>query len=232
MGLHNTVLAGFREPVRVFEQGRVFINDAEPEHLAALSYNGRDSRSPNSSRNEGFFDLKADVEAVIMSRGFVPMFTAGSENFLHSGQTANIIVNGAKIGWLGRIKPALEQELDVQGVYAFELDLAALTVPHKPEFTPASQFPAAFRDISLLVSIDKSNDDVMRDIRSSAGSELTLETLRLFDVYEGKGIPEGFRSLAYTLSYRAHNRTLTDAEVERVHTNLRDTLKAEGYILR
>ena len=232
MGLHNTVLAGFREPVRVFEQGRVFINDAEPEHLAALSCNGRDSRSPNSSRNEGFFDLKADVEAVIMSRGFVPMFTAGSENFLHSGQTANIIVNGAKIGWLGRIKPALEQELDVQGVYAFELDLAALTVPHKPEFTPASQFPAAFRDISLLVSIDKSNDDVMRDIRSSAGSELTLETLRLFDVYEGKGIPEGFRSLAYTLSYRAHNRTLTDAEVERVHTNLRDTLKAEGYILR
>ena len=232
MGLAASVSSGFREPVRIFEQGRVFIKDTEPEHLAALLYNGKDNRSPHDDRAEGFFELKADVEAVILSRGFVPEFTAGSENFLHSGQAADVIVDDVKIGWLGRIKPAVEHELDVQGVFAFELDIQKLMDAKKPKFSPASQFPAAFRDISLLVKDTITNAQVLKDIRSSVSDELVLETLRLFDVYAGKGIPEGFRSLAYSLSYRAHNRTLTDEEVERVHNNLREKLSSMGYILR
>ncbi|MDY6401436.1 MAG: phenylalanine--tRNA ligase subunit beta, partial [Synergistales bacterium] len=87
-----------------------------------------------------------------------------------------------------------------------------------------------------LVSIDKSNDEVMRDISSSvreaAGNELTLEKLRLFDIYEGKGIPEGFRSLAYSLAYLSHERTLKDEEVEHVHNNVRESLKRKGYVIR
>ena len=241
MGLKVCVDSGYREPVRAFEQGRVFLKSetaehAEPEHLAGLLYNGKDNRSPNADRSEGFYELKADAEAVIRSRGYVPEFRAGIQSFMHSGQCADILIDGQAVGWLGRLKPAIEQQLDVSGVYAFEVDVTKLLKPNKPVFTPASQFPASFRDISLLVAIDKPNSEVMQDIREcvaeTGNADLTLETLRLFDVYEGKGIPEGFRSLAYTLSYRSHAKTLTVEEVETVHNNVRDILKRKGYIIR
>ncbi|MBR0279663.1 MAG: phenylalanine--tRNA ligase subunit beta, partial [Synergistaceae bacterium] len=121
------------------------------------------------------------------------------------------------------------------GVYVFEIDVTGLTEARKPAFTPASSFPASFRDISLLVADTKSNDDVMKDIREcvkDSGSEITLESLRLFDIYAGKGIPEGFRSLAYTMSYRSHEKTLTVDEVEALHNGVRESLKRKGYIIR
>ena len=133
------------------------------------------------------------------------------------------------------MKPAIEQELDVSGVYVFEIDVTGLTESRKPAFTPASSFPASFRDISLLVADTKSNDDVMKDIRQcvkDSGSDITLESLRLFDIYAGKGIPEGFRSLAYSLSYRSQTKTLTVEEVETLHNGVRESLKAKGYVVR
>ena len=75
----------------------------------------------------------------------------------------------------------------------------------------------------------------MRDIREcvrESGSVITLEGLRLFDVYAGKGIPDGFRSLAYTLSYRSHTKTLTVEEVESLHNGVRESLKRKGYVIR
>ncbi|MBR2209721.1 MAG: phenylalanine--tRNA ligase subunit beta [Synergistaceae bacterium] len=240
MGLKTAVTSGWRDPVRIFEQGKIFLTDPEREHIeldhvAGILFNGVDTRSAFDNRSENFFNVKADVEALIMSRGFTPVFKTGQESFMHAGQTAEIFINENKIGFLGRLKPAIEQELDVSGVYVFEIDLTLLTERHKLEFTPASQFPASFRDISLLVSIDKSNDSVMKDIRECVkeiSTELTLEKLRLFDIYEGKGIPEGFRSLAYSLSYRSHERTLTVEEVEEVHNKVREKLKQKGYTIR
>ena len=236
-GLKTAITSGWRDPVRIFEQGKIFLFDnTEIEHVAGILFNGADTRSPFDNRAENFYNIKADVEALIMSRGFVPVFKAGQEPFTHAGQTADIFVNKNKIGFVARLKPAIEQELDASGVYAFEIDLTLLANKNKPVFTPSSQFPASFRDISLLVSIDRSNDEVMKDISASvseaAGNELTLEKLRLFDIYEGKGIPEGFRSLAYSLAYRSHDRTLKDEEVEQVHNNVRESLKRKGYVIR
>ena len=240
-GLKVSVTSGWREPVRIFEQGRIFLRDGEtshtePEHVAGIIFNGMDTRSPTGNRSEDFYSIKADVEAIITARGYRAEFVSGHEPFMHAGQTADIIVDGAKIGYVGRIKPAIEQELDVTGVYAFEIDTAGLSEAKKPEFTPASSFPASFRDISLLVADTKSNDDVMGDIREclkDSGSEgIVLDGLRLFDVYAGKGIPEGFRSLAYTLSYRSGTKTLTVEEVEAVHNSVRENLKHKGYVIR
>ena len=202
-----------------------------------IIFNGKDTRSPNNDRNENFYDIKADVESLIMSAGYHAEFRRGHEPFAHSGQTADILVDGVKVGWLARLKPAIEQELDVsEGVYAFEIDITFMRESKRPEFKPSSQFPASYRDISLLVSIDRSNDDVMSDIRDcvseSASDDVTLEKLRLFDVYSGKGIPEGFRSLAYSLSYRSDSRTLKDEEVESVHMKVREDLKSKGYVIR
>ena len=240
MGLRVSIASGWREPVRMFEQGRVFIRDGEsytePEHIAGLIFNGQDTRSPSGNRSEDFYDVKADVESLIMSRGYEAEFVAGHEPFTHAGQTADVLVDGVKVGYVARLKPAIEQELDVAGVYVFEIDVTGLTVSRKPEFVPSSSFPASFRDISLLVADSKSNDDVMRDIREcvseSATEGLVLEGLRLFDVYAGKGIPDGFRSLAYSLSYRSDTRTLTVEEVESVHGRVRESLKRKGYVIR
>ncbi len=239
MGLRTAIASGWREPVRIFEQGKIFLKDdehehIEPDHAAAILYNGSDTRSPSGNRTEDFYSVKADVEALITARGYEAVFVAGHEPFTHAGQTANVFVGGKNIGYVARLKPAIEQELDVSGVYVFELDVSGLEQAKKPEFTPASSFPASFRDISLLVSIDKSNDNVMKDIREcvSSDGEITLEGLRLFDVYVGKGIPEGFRSLAYSLSYRSHTRTLKDEEVEAIHNNVRESLKQKGYVIR
>ena len=148
---------------------------------------------------------------------------------MHSGQCADVLIDGEKVGYLGRVKPVVEQDLGVSGVYVFELDLGGLTGEVKPVFRVSSEYPASLRDISLLVPVRVSNDDVVRDIHECVkGLEAEV---RLFDVYEGQGIPEGYRSLAYTLSYRA-DRTLRDEEVESVHVVLREGLAQRGYIVR
>lgn len=239
-GLRVSVTSGWREPVRIFEQGRVFIRNGEshiePEHAAGLIFNGADTRSHSGNRSEDFYSVKADVESIITARGYDAEFVSGHEPFTHAGQTADILLDGKKVGYVGRLKPAVEQELDVTGVYVFEIDVTSLTDTRKPAFTPASSFPASFRDISLMAAVDRSSDDVMRDIREAvnmAGGEgVVLEGLRLFDIYAGKGIPEGFRSLAYTLSYRSDTRTLTVEEVENVHNIVRENLKRKGYVIR
>ncbi|MBQ7561458.1 MAG: phenylalanine--tRNA ligase subunit beta [Synergistaceae bacterium] len=241
MGLRNSIVSGWRDPVKIFEQGRVFLIDperehTEPEHVAAILFNGTDTRAAFNNRTEDFYNIKSDIESLIRSRGFHATFKTGHEPFMHSGQTADIFVNNSKIGFVGRLKPAIEQDLNISGVYVFEIDLTLLLKSNKPEFKPSSQFPASFRDISLLVAIDRSNDSVMKDIRDSvnelANQDITLEKLRLFDIYDGSNIPEGFRSLAYSLSYRSHTRTLKDEEVESIHNRVRESLKQKGYIIR
>ena len=98
------------------------------------------------------------------------------------------------------------------------------------KFAKTNAYPPVYRDISMLVAKDVPADAVIADIRS-AGGEL-LDTVRLFDIYEGKGVPEGFRSMAFSVVYRVAGRTLKDAEVETEHTALRDGLEKKGYTLR
>ncbi len=241
--LKTSVTSGWRDPVKIFEQGKIFLKDSdpkiehvEPDHVAGLLFNGTDTRSVFGERNGNFYDMKSDIEALIIARGYAPEFLPGSETFTHAGQSSEIRVNGKKIGFAARLKPVIEQELDVSGVYVFEFDLTEILQAQKPVFTPASQFPASFRDISLLVSHDRKQDDVMRDIRDSvleaSENNNILESLRLFDIYEGKGVPEGFRSLAYTLSYRSRDMTLKDDFVESIHMKVREILKSKGYVIR
>ena len=235
--LSNSLSSGYRDVIKIFEQGRVFIGNNEPEHIAGLIFNGLDTRSIFNERCEDFYDMKADIEALITSRGYKAVFKPESEPFTHSGQCAGVYVDDVKIGFAGRLKPSLEQKLNIENVYIFELDLTNLIEPRKPEYKSLSQFPAVFRDIAILAEREKMSADVMKDIISSvsellADSELKLDSVRLFDIYEGKNIPEGFKSLAYSLSYRSDARTLTDTEVDSVHNQVRGSLKQKGYTIR
>ena len=255
MSLKATLASGWRGPVRAFEQGRTFLRESidssahvEIDRVAGLVFNGSDPRTPWKGQEEDFYSVKADVTALIEERGFHPIFVPGHEPFAHAGQTAEVRIaldggESQRIGWLARLKPALEQEMDVSGpVCLFELDLAPLEEAKRPALHPVSSFPASLRDISLLVANNREQDAVAADIaavvREAAQAEGTgtngeiLESLRLFDVYEGKGIPEGFRSMAYSLSYRLPDRTLKDEEVEAIHGRVRENLSQRGYSIR
>ena len=248
-GLRTSAASGWRGAVRLFEQGRVFLRTApgasehvEHDAVAGLVFDGTDPRTPWKGQGEDFYTVKADVAALLEGRGFVPRFVAGRQPFAHGGQTAEVRAEAPdgtvrSLGWLARLKPALEQELGLGdgAVILFELRLADLEESGRPVLRPASAFPASLRDISMLAPADRTQDQAASDIRAAARAAAgwdILKELRLFDVYEGKGIPEGFRSLAFSLSYRAPDRTLKDEEVERVHGLVRDTLSQKGYNMR
>lgn len=226
--LLNNLLAGWREGLKLFEQGRVFL-DTEFDHIAGVIFNGRDSREPWHD-SENFFSVKADVMAIGEARNMKFSFERGEEPFGHAGQTAFVLAEGKKIGYILRIKPSIEAEMEFGGaVYAFELDVSCLGGA-KPVFKASKAFPAATRDISILVPIDSQHADIISHIRSEGGE--LLEGVRLFDIYDGKGIPEGQRSLAFSLCYRANDRTLLDEEIEQINMRIRDMLSKKGYTLR
>ena len=251
-GLRTSAASGWRGAVRLFEQGRVFLRTApgasthvEHDAVAGLVFDGTDPRTPWKGQGEDFYSVKADVAALLEGRGLTPRFSAGRQPFGHAGQTAEVRAlapDGSvrSLGWLARLKPVLEQELGLGGgaVVLFELRLSELEELQgncRPVLRPASAFPASLRDISMLAPAERTQDEAASDIRAAARGAAgwdILDELRLFDVYEGKGIPEGFRSLAFSLSYRAPDRTLNDEEVERVHGLVRDTLVQKGYNMR
>jgi len=240
-GLKESISSGWRGPVRLFEIGRVFMQTKELDTIAGLVFGGVDPRTPWTDTKEDFLSVKADVEALLETSGYKPVIERGNEPFGHAGQTASIRVRGEKVGCLARLSPFIERELELsEPVYVFEVNLSALGEAGKPEYVPAYPFPAAFRDISMLAPSEVSHDDVKAEIRTLASERFAaqlvpngfLDSVKLFDVYGGKGIPEGSRSVAFTLCYRASDRTLNDEEVDKIHNSIRDALTQKGYNMR
>lgn len=167
------------------------------------------------ARPVDFFDLKADVEALLTLTGepeaFV--FVAAAHPAMHPGQSARIERAGAVMGWLGALHPRVARELDVEGdAFAFELRLAGLQPARVPAFRELSRFPASRRDIAIVVD-EAVSARAIQDCVRQHGGEL-LREVRLFDVYRGKGVPEGRKSLALGLILQDFSRNLTDNVVE------------------
>ena len=260
-GLKESVVSGWRDPVRIFEMGRVFLRKTlqsteheEHDILAGLVYVGTDPRTPWPETRDDFLSVKADVLALLETSGRKAAFVQGAEPFGHAGQTASI-----PGGYLARLSPSIERELGFVGpIYVFELNLAVGESAKKTAYTPASPFPASFRDISMLVPNERTQEEVLAEIRASASSgkaekingikeikkinEINetnkkysaeiLESVKLFDIYSGKGIPKGYHSMAFSLCYRAFDRTLNDEEVDKIHNSVRDALSKKGYNMR
>ncbi|WP_281745260.1 phenylalanine--tRNA ligase subunit beta [Thermanaerovibrio acidaminovorans] len=233
-GLRSNLNFGWKRPVRLFEWGTVFpAKDREAQHMAGLVYVGKDRRSVHGPRaEEDFFTLKGDVEALLSSCGFQVRWERGEETFGHRGQTASVMVDGRKVGFLCRLKPSIESQLGVEeGAYGFEVDLSALEGWRLPRFGGSVRFPSVSRDVAIMVEAHVQSDQVRRDIESLVDRSLA-EGVELFDVYAGKGIPEGLKSLAFSVVYRHPDRTLRDEEVDHVHNALRSALAERGYKLR
>lgn len=225
-GLLNAALYNLNRQqsrVRLFETGLRFYREAghirQEASLAGLATGlAVPEQWAQEKRPVDFYDVKADVEALLRLTAQEEdyRFVATEHPALHPGQTAALVDrSGQRQGWLGMLHPALADELGFdQNVFLFELNQAVLEDKRIPKFRPLSKYPSVRRDLALVVREDVSAQDLL-DAVSRILSELLVEVV-LFDVYRGKGLAEGEKSLGLGLIFQHPDRTLTDAEVEHI----------------
>lgn len=220
-----------QDRVRLFESGLRFVGqlgDLQQQPMIAGVITG--SRLPegwaNGRDGVDFFDVKADVEALLGYSGALSDFTfsAGKHPALHPGQTAAIERDGKLVGYLGAIHPELAKALGLdRPVFLFELVLGDVVEGRLPKFSELSKFPETRRDLALIAGRDVASSAVLELIRDNAGEWLT--DLRLFDVYQGKGIDPDRKSLAVGLTWQHPSRTLNDDEVNTTLQNILTSLE-------
>jgi phenylalanyl-tRNA synthetase beta chain len=229
------------DEVRLFEVGFVYLPKAgealpeEPRRLALVLTGKRTHEfwndPPESKTIKApldFYDLKGVIEALLEDL-HVPAvkFQASPAAYLHPGRAALLFSGDKRLGEFGQIHPkAAEQyHLGERTVLVAELDLEALqaVVPARYSYTPVARFPAALRDIAVVVAEEIAAEKVASEIRAAGGD--LLQGVRLFDLYRGESVAQGNKSLAFALGYQAENRTLTDKEVDKAHKKIEDRLK-------
>ncbi len=181
-----------------------------------------------------FFWLKGIIEGLIAGLQISGVeYLPVTHPTLHPGRTAEVVKDGVRLALFGEVHPRAATNFDLPGrAYIAEIDVEALMDFAGEDTTRPnlSRFQAVDRDIAFLVAIDKPASEITAVI-SEAGGEIR-ESVALFDLYQGKNIPEGQRSLAYRITFRADARTLEDKEVDAAMTNIRAALTAAGAILR
>ncbi|MBB1438786.1 phenylalanine--tRNA ligase subunit beta [Shewanella sp. SG41-4] len=222
--------------VRLFETGLRFVPDAQADSGvrqqamlgAVISGAQNEEHWSMESKTVDFFDLKGDLEAIIgltvASTEF--SFRGATHPALHPGQCAEILRNNRVIGYIGAIHPSLEKPFGLNGkTIVFELELDALLHARLPLAQAVSKFPANRRDIAVVVDETVSATDVMNLIRKVGENQLV--GLNLFDVYQGKGVEPGKKSLAIALTLQDTTRTLEDKDITETMESVVLALKTE-----
>jgi phenylalanyl-tRNA synthetase beta chain len=204
--------------VALFEVGHVFrLGDPvdEREHVAIVLA-GDAGRGPYAEdRPYDALDAKGAVAAVLEGLGVGWTLEPGADVPFHPGRSGAAVAGGDRAGWLGELHPSVGERLDLPGRVAIaELDVPSLGVdPARiPTFRDVPRFPPVRRDLAFVVPEDVPSAVIHSALEAAAGE--LLDRAVLFDVFAGGGLPEGHRSLAFSLEFRAPDRTLTDDEVE------------------
>jgi phenylalanyl-tRNA synthetase beta chain len=208
--------------VRLFESGLRFIPDSSEKTgvKQQLVISGVacglvvNENWDNTTRTIDFFDIKADVENLLNCAGVVGYrFESVSHSALHPGQSAAIFVGDTLLGYIGAVHPQFEKALGLNGrSYVFELEINALGLKKLPQAQEISKFPANRRDIAIVVDDDKVVGDILSCIENSGANQLV--GLNLFDVYRGKGIAQGKKSLAISLILQDKTKTLEENDIQ------------------
>jgi phenylalanyl-tRNA synthetase beta chain len=180
-----------------------------------------------ATRKVDFFDIKADVQALFSLTCADVQFVPSKHPALHPGQTAEILSQqGENIGWLGMLHPSLEKQLgfDTQ-VFLFELDQDLLLNKQIPKFKPLSKYPSVRRDLALIVKENIAISEIISCIKGCA--EQTLQDIVVFDIYRGKGVEEGYKSVALSLIIQDSSQTLTDSKIDAIFNGLLETLTTQ-----
>jgi phenylalanyl-tRNA synthetase beta chain len=221
--------------IALFEIGRVFANvngQLREERRLAMAITGRRAPAAWSGADRDakvdIYDLKGLTEELLEQigmRGFV--FTKRTESTALFLESAAITLGGKlPLGELGQLSPALAKRYDLRdAVFLAEFNLDALLARRNPgkSFKSLPQFPSSRRDVALLVAENVTHDAVLQTVKQAKAAH--LESVELFDVFRGKGVPAGQKSVAYAITYRAVDKTLTDAEVNTAHAKLLETLQ-------
>ncbi|MBW4510130.1 MAG: phenylalanine--tRNA ligase subunit beta [Scytonematopsis contorta HA4267-MV1] len=220
-----------------FEVGRIFWQEEdglqEADAVAGILGGDRTvSKWSTSGREEAmtWYEAKGILEGVFNHMGLQVEYQPDQrDERLHPGRTASLWIGGERLGSFGQLHPQLRQERGLpESIYVFQLSLDVLIEAMDkddiliPQFKAYSTYPASDRDIAFFAPTKLTVSEIEKAI-NKAGKGL-LESVELFDEYRGENVPDGQRSLAFRLIYRASERTLTDAEVEPVHQKVRDTL--------
>ncbi|MGI9302710.1 MAG: phenylalanine--tRNA ligase subunit beta [Gammaproteobacteria bacterium] len=223
--------------VRLFETGLKFVETPQGlEQIPVLAGVASGAALPEQwgarQQNIDFYDIKGDVEDVLGASGLLATFSQASHSALHPGQSAAVEVGGKPLGWVGVLHPGVESTLGLeQPAFVFELALSSLELDNVMRFEPLSRFPAIRRDIAVVVDEAVSADQISTCIRGMAIPQ--LRGLNIFDIYRGKGVVEGRKSVALGLILQDLSRTLSDRDVEdlvaevvaKIHKNLGGNLR-------
>lgn len=223
------------ESLRIFELGAAFTSGGEVSVLSGLVYG---KVTPEQWRGEkanaDFYTVKSDLVSLFAlsksAESFV--FRQGGHVALHPGQTAEICRNEKKIGYFGSLHPALVQELELPGeVFLFELEVKELLQATVSQYKPLSKFPSIRRDLAFIVDEAVEYEAIVQTMKSVSDDLLT--EIKLFDVYQGKGIQLGQKSMAFGLILQAFSRTLKEKEVAALLTQIVNAVQDEhGATLR
>jgi phenylalanyl-tRNA synthetase beta chain len=235
-GLLRTARNNFRQQqsrLKLFEAGHVFSAGtgwSETRRLGVLLAGPAEAESwQGGRRNFDFFDIKGELEQLFAGVGHGTGeigFRADSFTWLHPGQAARLERDGAPIGYVGQLHPAIAAELDFeQTVFVAEIDLEPLQRRKLPQYHAISRFPAVRRDLALIVPDDVASERLVTVAASAAGK--LLENCHIFDVYQGKGIDSGYKSLAIGLILRDVSSTLTDQAVDTLIRRVVENLQHE-----
>ncbi|MDD5180032.1 MAG: phenylalanine--tRNA ligase subunit beta [Gallionellaceae bacterium] len=226
----RTNLARKQPRVRVFEIGACFGSSAQQERLAGLCYGSAAAEQWGAAmRNVDFYDVKGDVEAL-----FAPAdlsFVAATHPASHPGRSAQIMMRGKAVGWIGELHPQWMQQYDIpQAAVWFEIDLSALMRADVPHATVISRFPPVRRDLAVVVGENVTVLSLLSSMREENAPYVT--ELALFDQYRGKGVEEGEKSLAFRVLLQDTQKTLNDAEIDQSIARLTAALQQQGARLR
>ena len=179
-----------------------------------------------------FFYAKGIVEMIFAQLNLDVTYIAEKDMAnMHPGRTASIILNGAKVGFVGQVHPQTAKDFDIPETYVAELNLSAIEVALTNDliFSDITKYPAVSRDVALLLNQETSHQEIVDAIENAGVKRLTA--IKLFDVYAGHNIESGKKSMAYSLTFQNPNDNLTDEEVakymEKITKSLAEKLGAE-----
>ncbi|PHS71168.1 MAG: phenylalanine--tRNA ligase subunit beta [Cycloclasticus sp.] len=219
------------ETVRFFETGlRFTLENGELQQEQMLSMLSTGKAQPEqwgeSTRAIDFYDVKHDVESILSLNGVAAdyQFESALHDALHPGQTAELVTNtGEHVGYVGLLHPTLESDFDVKKpVYLVELKLSCLQTKHIPVFESVSKYPSVRRDLALIVAEKLHVNNIVDYIYKEYS---LIREVVVFDLYQGKGIETGRKSVALGLILQDKSKTLVEQEVEELIQELLEKLK-------
>ena len=187
-----------------------------------------------AQRETDFYDVKGVVDGLLAKLGLTQFdIQPSSESYYHPGVSAHYTVNGVTIANYGELHPQVVKNFDLSGkVYMFEIDLEAVLSIIVPPFRyqSFSKFPGTSRDLAIVAPVSVTSGDIVALIKEHGGEY--LESVSIFDVYEGEHIEAGYRSLAYNLQFRSMEGTLNDEDIDGAIQAIIDALATKNCKLR